>query len=195
MGTVPDLRIEEQPIARLDEHAQVPIAFVVERILGVSAPDSGLGGIRLTEAAVETPWVKDYDAIKGEGPTRWPKRFDTSNWGLIAAYDRRERIGGAVIAFNTADVHMLKSRGDLAVLWDIRVRPDSRSAGVGSVLFHAAEAWSRTRGCRVMKVETQNVNLPACRFYTRMGCTLGAINRRAYPERSDETQLLWFKDL
>jgi GNAT superfamily N-acetyltransferase len=190
-----NLKIEEQSMDRLDEHAEIAVAFVVERILAVFAPDSGLGGILLTEAAVQSPWTKDYDAIKGEGPTRWLKRFDTSNWGLIAAYDGQERIGGAVIAFNTAGVHMLAGRPDLAVLWDIRVRPDTRSAGVGSALFHAAEVWSRTRGCRTLKVEAQNINLPACRFYARMGCTLGAINRRAYPDLPDETQLLWFKDL
>ena len=53
----------------------------------LSRPDSGLGEIQLNEVAVETPWIKEYDASKGEGPTRWLKRFDTSNWGLIAARD------------------------------------------------------------------------------------------------------------
>jgi GNAT superfamily N-acetyltransferase len=189
------LKIAEQPMGRLNEHAEIAIAFPVERILAVSTPYSGLGGILLTEAAVQSPWTKDYDAVKGEGPARWLKRFDVSKWGLIAAYDSLERIGGAVIAFNTAGVNMLEGRPDLAVLWDIRVRLDTRSAGVGSALFPAAEEWSRTRGCRTLKVETQNINLPACRFYARMGCTLGAINRRAYPELPAETQLLWFKDL
>jgi hypothetical protein len=62
-------------------------------------------------------------------------------------------------------------------------------------LFNAALEWGRTRGCRTLKVETQNINLSACRLYTRMGCTLVAINRRSYPDLPDETQLLWFKDL
>ena len=46
-----------------------------------------------------------------------------------------------------------------------------------------------------MKVETQNVNVPACRFYARQGCVLGAINRFAYPDLPDEVQLLWYKTL
>jgi GNAT superfamily N-acetyltransferase len=49
------------------------------------------------------------------------------------------------------------------------VRPEVRSSGVGSALFRAAEDWSRRRGCRTLKVETQNINLPACRFYVHMG--------------------------
>jgi|ERR1700728_1837626 hypothetical protein len=107
-------RIEEEPIDHLDEHATITIAFTVERILEVSLPDGGLGGIRLTEVAVDSPWIKDYDTIKGEGPTRWLRRFDTSNWGLLSAHDASGRIGGAVIAFNTAGVHMLEGRPDIA---------------------------------------------------------------------------------
>jgi GNAT superfamily N-acetyltransferase len=190
-----DLQVVEEPISPLDEHARIPIAFTVERILIVSAPDSGLGGILLTEAAVKSPWVKDYDASKGAAPARWLKRFDTSNWGLLAARDAEKRIGGAVVAFNTPGVHMLEGRPDVAVLWDIRVRPEVRSSGVGTALFRAAEAWSRERGCRTLKVETQNINLPACRLYASMGCALGAVDRRAYPDLPEETQLLWFKDL
>jgi len=44
-------------------------------------------------------------------------------------------------------------------------------------------------------VETQNINVPACRFYVRMGCALLAINCMAYPELPGEAQLLWCKDL
>ncbi|MHB1527651.1 MAG: GNAT family N-acetyltransferase [Candidatus Dormibacteria bacterium] len=182
-------------MSRLGAHGEVPIAFLVERILAVSVIDAGLGGITLAELEVDSPWVKDYDAIKGEGPTRWLKRFDTSNWGLVAAYEGGTRIGGAVVALDSPDLHMLEGRRDLACLWDIRVQPEARSTGVGSALFRAVEGWSRQRGCRTLKVETQNINFAACRFYARMGCSLGAINRFAYPGLPDEIQLLWFKEL
>jgi hypothetical protein len=46
-----------------------------------------------------------------------------------------------------------------------------------------------------LEVETQNVNVPACRFYARMGCTLGAINCFAYADAPDEVQLRWYKPL
>jgi GNAT superfamily N-acetyltransferase len=189
-----DLHIQEEPIERLVDHARISSAFTVRRTLVVSTPDAGLGGIQLNEVDVETPWVKDYDAIKGEGPTRWLTRFDTSNWGLIAAYDAGQRIGGAVVAVNTPGLRTLEGRPDVAVLWDLRVRPEARSSGVGSALFRAAEDWSKQRGCRTVMVETQNINVPACRFYAHMGCVLGAINSRAYPNLPNETQLLWFKE-
>lgn len=189
------VNVREDSISRLLELSAIPAAFVVDRVLDVSLVDDGFGGIVLSETPVEEPWIKDYDTIHGEGPDRWSERFDVTNWGLIAAYDGERRVGGAVVAFDTAGVNMLEGRSDLAALWDIRVHPEARSAGTGTKLFRAAETWAHDRGCRTLKVETQNVNVPACRFYHRMGCTLGAINRFAYPDLPTEVQLIWFKQL
>jgi GNAT superfamily N-acetyltransferase len=158
--TLMEFRISEEPIDRLDQHAKVPIAVRVERMLSVSVPASGLGGIRLSEAAVQAPWVKNYDAINGEGPTTWSKRFDTSNWGLIAAHEGPQRIGGAVIALNTGGVHMLEGRSDTAVLWDLRVRPEHRSAGIGSALFRPVETWCGQRACVLLKVVLRTSTSP-----------------------------------
>lgn len=187
--------ITEEPIIAAAELARVSIAFKVERVLDVSARDGGLGGLVLSERRLDVPYVKDYDTMKGEGPTQWAERFDVMNWGLICAHSNGVRVGGAVIAFNTEGINMLEGRRDLAVLWDIRVAPAQRSRGVGTALFRAAEAWAAARGCRQLKIETQNINVPACRFYARQGCELGAINRFAYPDLPGEVQLLWYKIL
>ena len=179
----------------LSEYARIPIHFLVRRALELSTADQGLGGFVLTERQVSAPYLKDYDTAGEGGPSSWPRDFDLSRWGLIAAHEGENRIGGVVIAFDTPGVMMLEGRRDLAVIWDIRVADGVRRQGVGSRLFRAAEAWAAARGCRQIKVETQNINVPACRFYLRQGCTLGAINRFAYPDLPDEVQLLWYKDL
>lgn len=191
------MRVEvvEEPASALAEYGRVPIAFEVRRILDVSAPGDGLGGLVLTERAVDAPYVKDYDAIAGCEPARWAERFDVSRWAFFAARVDDRRVGGAVVAFGTPGVEMLEGRRDLAVLWDIRVAPDARGQGVGAALIRAAEAWAVARRCRWMKVETQNVNVPACRFYARQGYVLGAIHRFAYPGLPGEAQLLWYRDL
>ena len=72
---------------------------------------------------------------------------------------------------------------------------ETRGKGVGTALFQAAEQWAVARGCRRLQVETQNINVPACKFYAKQGCTLGEVHRLAYPEHPDEVQLLWHKDL
>jgi GNAT superfamily N-acetyltransferase len=189
------MRIREEPMARVGDYARVPIAFEVHTVLDVRVVDGGLGGIELREGRVRPPFVKDYDAIRGNHPTDWRKRFDLSNWALLAAHTGDELVGGVVIAFDTRGVHMLEDRSDLVVLWDLRVAPPVRRQGLGSALFVAAERWARTRGCQWLKVETQSINVPACKFYASHGCTLGALHRFAYPDLPDEAQLIWYKKL
>jgi GNAT superfamily N-acetyltransferase len=190
-----EIRQEALTLAALEEHAATSIAFVVDRILEVRLADAGLGGMTLTETPVAHPYVKDYDAIEEGRPPRWPRRFGISSWGLISGYRDGTRVGGAVIALRTPGLRMVGDRDDVAVLWDIRVSPAERGTGVGSALFRAAATWAGARGCAWLKIETQNVNVAACRFYQKMGCALGAIDRFAYPELPTEVQLLWWKEL
>lgn len=189
------VEVIEETVTALEEYAGIPIAFKVCRVFDVPSRRADLGEFLLSERALDVPYVKDYDAVKGESPVYWPDRFDVSNWGFFAAHAEGRRAGGAAVAFNTPSFEMLEGREDLAVLWDIRVSPEARGQGVGSALFRAAEAWARDRGCRQLKVETQNINVRACKFYMRQGCVLMTANRFAYPELPDETQLLWYKDL
>lgn len=181
--------------AALEGYGTVPIAFTVNTRLVVCPANYGMGGLLLVEEPVATPYIKDYDALDGEGPTRWQEQFDLTHWGFFAAFDGDERVGGAVVAWDTPGVDMLEGRSDLAVLWDLRVRPDRRGRGIGHLLFAAAEEWARARGCHEINIETQNVNVPASRFYAKQGCELKAIRRGVYRELPDEVQLLWCKPL
>jgi hypothetical protein len=48
--------VSEEPISSmLDLHAQISIAFVVNRVFDVSLVDGGLGGVSLSEASVASP--------------------------------------------------------------------------------------------------------------------------------------------
>jgi GNAT superfamily N-acetyltransferase len=191
-ATVTEIR--EESIGELARHGEISIAFQVDSVFEVRLQEQGLGGVQFTERPGEAPWFKDYDTNDG-GPERWSERFDVSRWGLLGAYQGDRRIGGAVIAFDTPDLHMLRGRGDQAVLWDLRVDLESRRSGVATALFKESETWARRRGCTVLEVETQQVNVPACRFYARMGCSLAAVDRFAYDELPDEVQLIWRREL
>ena len=196
------VRTEPATAPALADYARVPIAFTVcERLAVVEGDDGGLGGLLLRREPVAVPWIKDYDAAPapggaaGERPQRWATRFDVTRWGILTAWADGERVGGGVVAWDTPGVDLLEGRRDLAVLWDLRVAPAWRGRGVGALLFAAAERWAQERGAGWLKVETQNVNVPACRFYARRGCVLGAVHRFAYPALPDEAQLLWYKAL
>ncbi len=105
------------------------------------------------------------------------------------------RVGGAVVAWNSPTLHMLEARTDLAVLWDLRVRCEYRRLGVGSRLFDRCAEWARRKGCNRLKIETQDINVPACRFYASKGCELRGIHRGIYPDYPTDVQLLWYIDL
>ena len=188
------VEIVEEPMSRLDEHALVPIRFLVDRIIEPMRADVEVDARRLRDHPVARPWVKDYDT-PGNRPADWLARFDTSEWGLLAARVDGRRVGGAVIAWSTDGVDLLEGRNDLAVLWDLRVHPDYRGRGVGAALFSAAERWAAARGCVHLDVETQNINVAACRFYASRGCELRSIDAGAYDELPDEVQMVWRKEL
>jgi hypothetical protein len=63
------------------------------------------------------------------------------------------------------------------------------------LLFQPAAEIARQRQCRWLDIETQNVNVGACRFYARQGCELRGIHPRTYVEFPDEVQLLLYYDL
>lgn len=189
-------QISVEPVDRLPELAAISIAFGTDRILEVRPAPEAPTGFVLSERQLARPFEKDYDLLPGEGPASWSGRYDTSQWGLLVA--RRgpnDWIGGAVIAWNTPGLAMLEGRRDLAVLWDLRVAPSARRGGVGRALFRAATDWARQHGCRELRVETQNVNPAACRFYAAQGCRLSAVRIAAYPDLPDEVQLLWSQSI
>ncbi len=165
------------------------MSFRVDSVLRVigDSPDT----FQITEEPVLKSWVKDYDIH--DSPTGLPDRFDLKNWGIILVAVGDQPNGGCIIAHDTQGVNMLQGRHDLAVLWDIRVAPDSRGQGLGRKLFDSAVEWASSRGCIEMHIETQNINAPACRFYEKMGCRLIRVSRNAYAECPGEDMFLWSK--
>jgi hypothetical protein len=182
--------VVEEPVTVLAEYAGIPVAFEVHEEFDVVA-EAG-GHVRLEARQVPVSYVKDYDAFS-DSPMRWAERFDLSNWGFFSAFRGGRCVGRAAVACDTPTLAMLEGRRDLALLWDME--PSARRHGVGSALFHAAVKWASSRGCLQLKIETQNINVAACRFYAQRGCAIRAVRPGAYPGLPDEIQLLWFKDL
>jgi ribosomal protein S18 acetylase RimI-like enzyme len=189
------LTIVEEPPTQLVEYAQVPMGFTVaerfdEQALASLRQDASVQGV-----AVSPPYWKDYDAYLDGHPSEWPRQFDLSRWTILAAFDRTRRVGGAVVIVDDPQIDLLRDCPSCALLWDVRVAPDARRHGVGSALLEAAEQRARERGARSLRVETQDVNVPACRFYHAHGFQLERTTPGAYAELPNEVQLLWRKAL
>jgi len=184
------VKVIEEALSKGTEYGTIPIRFEVASRFRVEPMKQGLEGIRLIEEPVAPPYIKDYDDVENESPARWLKQWDTSNWGMFSAFDGAQRAGGAVIAGRTPNVNMMEGRDDLAVLWDLRVHPDYRGQSIGHQVFNAAVAWAKEGQYIELKIETQNNNVPACRFYARQGCILSSIVTHAYDEFPDEIQFI-----
>ena len=177
----------------LDRYASVSMRLLVESVLEVEPVEGGLGGLRLVERAVASPYLKDYD-LDGGGPLDWSQQFDLGDWHVVLALEGERVVGGAASMPGTPGGGL----GDVATLWDIRVAPDSRRRGIGHALIEDARESARARGFAALLVETQNVNVGACRFYEHEGATLVAIDRLAYlgqPGVAHEVRLDWAFDL
>ncbi|HIQ59101.1 MAG TPA: GNAT family N-acetyltransferase [Candidatus Merdivicinus intestinavium] len=79
---------------------------------------------------------------------------------------------------------------------DICVAAAFRGRGIGTSLMKRAACWGKERGLRGIALETQDVNLLACRFYRRFGMRLGGVNTMLYRQFDKpvcgETALFWY---
>jgi GNAT superfamily N-acetyltransferase len=185
------LHIRERPPAWLAEYATISIAFETNERMRVVQAD---GGIELIPEPRAGSFSKNYDLVGSEHPDAWA-RFDLATWQLFGAYDGDAFVGAATVAMRTPDLNLLEGRDDVALLFDIRVMPERRGQGVGTALLRAAEAWAVQHGAHAMKIETQNTNPDACRFYAGQGYAIHSFDPNAYPSLPDETQLIWVKPL
>ena len=192
------LSIEAIGPERLAEYASVPSVIEVKSLFAVDESDCGVGRLEFHEQSIPVSYRKDYDSYGQGGPLEWPRRFDVSRWGFFLASDSGETIGGAAVAQSTDGMDILDGRSDSAALWDIRVRPTYQRHGIATALFRVASRWAKSGGCSLLEIETQNVNVAACRFYAKMGCVLDRIDRLAYRqcrEIADDVMLVWRLDL
>lgn len=190
-----DIQILVAMPALLVEYAKVPTAFVVREAFGREAIDELRHGQDAATTPVPVPYQKDYDAYPGQHPTDWPTRFDLSGWIILAATEENNRVGGAALALNDPELGLRGGHLGRALIWDLRVAPDARRRGVGTALLRAAERAALERGACQLYVETQQINVPACRLYLREGFALETVRLDAYPDLPEEVQLLWAKSL
>lgn len=185
---VRNVEVREDPLDDLSHYLEVPNRFESQSVLDVH---EGTNGFELRERTNSRVYRKDYDAV--EDPRRWLVEFDVSCWVMLSAFRDGKHVGGAIAAVRSPGVALLEGRDDLVVLWDIRVAPDASRTGIGSALVARVEDLAQIRRCCELKVETQNTNVAACKFYRSQGFRLSDANRDVYPRHPKEIQLIWRK--
>ena len=154
-------------------------------VVGRLVPNFENGVWSFTEQLLATPFQKAYK-----------DDFSLSDYLDFLSRPRR-----AVLLFLDADgVCLGRARvranwNKYAFLEDIAVRAFARKKGVGAALFQAVCAWAKEEGLCGVALETQDVNLLACRFYQKMGMALGCADTFLYanfPETKTELALFWY---
>ncbi|HDQ35162.1 MAG TPA: GNAT family N-acetyltransferase, partial [Chloroflexi bacterium] len=82
-----------------------------------------------------------------------------------------------------------------AYIQDLAVETQFRRQGIGRALIDQAVNWARAQSLPGLMLETQDINVPACRFYARYGFTLCGFNTHLYrglPTPLDEVALYWY---
>ena len=93
-----------------------------------------------------------------------------------------------------AQIRLRKNWNRYAFIEDIAVARDYRGQGIGRLLIEKAAAWAKEKGLCGLALETQDANLPACRFYAKMGFVIGAVDTMLYSNFDDNTEnaIFWY---
>jgi ribosomal protein S18 acetylase RimI-like enzyme len=175
----------ERDIPRL---AEIRPGFVSPTALVIEKTGSGIElGWRLVERPLPVPFDKghryDFDAAERAHILR---RLRQGN-GLHLVVEEQERLVG-VLDVTPQDWN------NTAWIWNIMLDESVRRQGIGRDLFQRAVEWARRAGYRALALETQTNNVPACKFYARMGCEMVGIHE-AYYSNDDvaqgEVALFW----
>jgi GNAT superfamily N-acetyltransferase len=177
--------LTESDIPRL---AGVQAGFTSPTVLDVQPLGEGIAsGWRLVERKLPVPFEKggDYDFDRNE-QADIRRRWRQGN-GLHLIVEWNGRVAGILDVAPQEWNHT-------AWVWNIMLDEAIRGQGIGRELFNRAVAWARRMGYRALIFETQTNNVPACKFYARMGCLLEGI-RTTYYSNDDiargEVAIFW----
>lgn len=172
-------RVEEIDQTNKKFHNNVVEPFKVFGRLEVSYQNNAW---RYEEIIYDNPYTKTYgvDEIDLNGYISTPKKV------ILYALSGNDVLGQIVIR---------KHWNKFCFIDDIAVRGSARQKGVASSLIDHAQVWATQKNLKGLMLETQDINLAACRLYIKRGFILGSIDTMLYSnfESKDEKALFWYK--
>ena len=146
-------------------------SFVTDAIYRVIRESRGFS---LVERSIDPPLRKSYSVSWHE--------LEAASAAIVAVS------GAAIVGVASLSYERWNRR---AVATHLYVDAAARGQGVGSRLLHELQSRANALGARSLFVETQNVNLPAIRFYERRGFALVGLDTSLYDpmDTPDESAL------
>jgi GNAT superfamily N-acetyltransferase len=130
------------------------------------------------------PYTKNY----GPRHAEWMEYDSNPNKMIFLAYVNVELAG---------EVRIAKHWNSYALLDDFVVEPKFRRQGVGSALIQRCIEWAKEHSFVGITLETQDINIPACKLYESCGFTLRGFDTHLYNGLNlfnDEIALFWYLD-
>jgi ribosomal protein S18 acetylase RimI-like enzyme len=183
---VTDIAIQPLTPANQTDLNRCDNSFTVEAELRLTAQD---GRVDYSVEPV-TPYVKRYDPEIYDAQA-YLEKPDHAAW---LAYVDGQR-AGQILAHENPGLSEVEGWNRFAIIWDIAVDPPFRRRGLGRRLMEQAVAWTRARGLPGVMLETQHINVAACRLYERCGFVLGGFDAclyRGVMPGTREIALFWY---
>lgn len=173
-----EIVIRKMDSATLEQVDQSDSTFIVDSRLSLFAED---GRIRY-EIVPALPREKHYPPEQSE----YSSYLNDPDKAIFFAYIDEELAG---------QIRVLKYWNAYAYIDDLAVAPGFRQRGVGRALLQRAKEWAVEKDCPGLMLETQDINVPACRLYQSFGFELGGFDRLLYrglDPATHEIALYWY---
>ena len=167
-------------------------ADAIKDITGINEPFEIIGRLKpvflndewtYTEELFSDPYLHTYP----DDDTDYSEYVDNPYKTVFLAY-----IDGSF----AGRIMVRKDWNKYAFIEDICVLKSYRGQGVGTALIKKTIEWAKNEEMNGLALETQDNNLLACRFYSKCGFVLGAVNTMLYKNLDepfcDAVALYWY---
>jgi streptothricin acetyltransferase len=145
------------------------------------------------------PYIEDgiFRYKQEEMENSYTKSYANDELDYSTYIDNPEKIVYLAYAENSpaGQIILRRNWNKYAYIEDIRVGSRFRRAGIGTRLMEAASNWAKKGHMPGVMLETQDTNVPACKFYESCGFKLGGVDVYLYigiTPRIDEIALYWY---
>ena len=151
------------------------------RIIGKIVPIFSDGAWSFSECLFEKEFEKTYP----NDEERWEDYIGNPDKIVFFYYCNDDCAG---------QIRLRKNWNKYAFIEDIAVSKNHRNNGIGTSLISKAVDWAKENNLFGLMLETQDANLLACRFYSKIGFQIGAVDTMLYAnfDNADEKAVFWY---
>ncbi|MHA2270923.1 MAG: GNAT family N-acetyltransferase [Candidatus Hodarchaeales archaeon] len=174
------LNIKKISHENLNDFSRIDNSFEVSSVIELGMIQ---GEIRYKIKEVAEGWEKKYDTPRDFDPA---SVINNETAVIFLAY-----LDGLI----AGKVVLKKYWNNFAYIDDIAVDRSFRRRGIGQQLLHRAISWAQEKGFPGIMLETQNINVGACKLYESCGFQIGGFDQLVYKAMNlpkDEIAIYWY---